>query len=109
MPDETSRKLRHTVFFWLNNGGSREDRDKLIEGLATLREIEVVRSLHIGVPAATEERQVVDRSFDVAELMIFDNEADQRAYQEHPIHLKFVRDYSHLWGKHVVYDTIDLA
>jgi hypothetical protein len=109
MTNDASRKLRHVVFFWLNNPGSREDRERLIQGLSTLREIDVVRSLHIGIPAATEERAVVDRSFDVSELMIFDDEAGQKAYQDHPIHQKFVREYSHLWGKHVVYDTIDVS
>lgn len=104
---ENSPKLRHNVFFWLNNPGSGEDRKRLIEGLSTLREIDVVRSLHIGVPADTERREAVDQSFDVSESMVFDSVADQKAYQDHPIHQKFVRECSHLWGRHVVYDSLD--
>jgi hypothetical protein len=106
MPDS---KLRHVVFFWLKNAGSVDDRDRLIAGLSTLREIEVIRSLHIGVPASTEQRSAVDHSFDVSETMTFDNVEDQKAYQDHPIHQQFVRECSHLWGKHIVYDMFDVA
>lgn len=108
MTTENSRKIRHVVFFWLNNPGSREDRDRLVAGLARLRAIEVIRSLHIGVPAPTEKRAAVDHSFDVSETMIFDNAEDQRAYQEHPFHQQFVAECSPLWGKHVVYDSLDV-
>jgi len=96
----------HHVFFWLKNPGSKTDRDQLIAGLNALRAIEVIQQLHIGVPASTEKREVVDNSYNVSELMFFKSVEDQKRYQDHPLHLKFVKDYSHLWGKVVVYDTI---
>jgi hypothetical protein len=96
----------HHVFFWLNNPGSKADRDRLIAGLNTLRAIEVVQQLHIGVPASTEKRDVVDNSYDVSELMFFASVEDQKRYQDHPLHLKFVEDCAHLWRKVVVYDAI---
>lgn len=96
----------HHVFFWLNNPGSKADRDQLIAGLNTLRAIEVVQQLHIGVPASTEKREVVDNSYDVSELMFFASVEDQKRYQDHPLHLKFVEDCAHLWRKVVVYDAI---
>ena len=40
-------KLVHHVFFWLKNPNSKEDLNKLIEGLQTLRKIESVKKLHI--------------------------------------------------------------
>lgn len=98
----------HHVFFWLRNPGSKEDRDKLIAGLQTLRKIKVVKKLYIGVPASTEKRDVVDNSYAASELMFFDNLADQKAYQDDPIHQKFVADCSHLWEKVVVYDVQDI-
>ncbi|MBO9545161.1 Dabb family protein [Caulobacter sp.] len=98
----------HHVFFWLKNPGSKPDRDALIAGLNTLRGIEVIQQLHIGVPASTEKRDVVDNSYDVSELMFFKSVADQKLYQDHPLHLKFVKDCSHLWAKVVVYDSIAL-
>ncbi|MBX2947276.1 MAG: Dabb family protein [Cyclobacteriaceae bacterium] len=98
-------KLLHQVYFWLKNPQSTADRDKLIAGIRTLRGIETVRELHIGVPASTEKREVVDNSFSVSELIFFDDVEGQNNYQEHPIHKKFVEECSSLWIKVVVYDT----
>ncbi|MGZ8541063.1 MAG: Dabb family protein [Chitinophagaceae bacterium] len=94
----------HHVFFWLKNPGSPTDRQQLIEGLKTLSGINEVKKLLIGTPAATEQRGVVDNSYDVTELMYFDNLEGQSAYQVHPIHKAFVEKCSHLWEKVVVYD-----
>jgi hypothetical protein len=105
---DKKKMLAHHVFFWLKNPDSKEDRDKLIEGLKTLEKIETVKSLRIGVPARTEKRDVVDNSFSVSELMFFDDVEGQNAYQVHPIHKKFVEDCSHLWEKVIVYDAIDI-
>jgi hypothetical protein len=96
----------HHVFFWLKNPGSAEDRSQLIEGLQTLKQIKEIKQLLIGLPASTEKREVVDNSFDVSELMYFDDVKSQDKYQVHPIHKAFVDKYSHLWQKVVVYDMI---
>jgi len=100
--------LTHHVFFWLKNPSSKEDQAKLIEGVKTLEKIETIRQLHIGVPATTEKRPVVDNSYAVSELIFFDDVAGQNIYQEHPIHKKFVADYSHLWDKVIVYDSTSI-
>ena len=50
----------HHVFFWLKEASSTEDLNKLLEGIKTLRNIEVVKQFHVGVPAATEERSVIE-------------------------------------------------
>ena len=105
-PADDSGRIVHQVFFWLKRPRSAEDRGQLIAGLRTLKAIPVVRSLRIGTPASTEKRDVVDSSFDVSELMIFDSVADQKAYQDHPLHQAFVAKCEHLWSKVVVYDTI---
>ncbi len=96
--------LVHHVFFWLKNPGSEADRNLLIEGLKTLKAIKEIKQLLIGTPASTEKREVVDNSFDVSELMYFDNAEAQLAYQVHPVHKAFVEKYSSLWEKVIVYD-----
>jgi hypothetical protein len=101
-------QLLHHVFFWLKNPGSKEDLNKLIEGLRTLEKIKSVRKIHIGTPASTEPRPVVDSSYHISALSFFDDVAGQKSYQDHPIHLKFVENYSKLWGKIVVYDSTDI-
>ncbi|MBL8270827.1 Dabb family protein [Steroidobacter sp.] len=95
----------HHVFFWLKNPKSKEDLAKLLAGLHTLGGIESVKAIHIGVPANTEQRGVVDASYQASEILCFDDVAGQNAYQVHPIHRKFVADCEHLFERVVVYDA----
>jgi hypothetical protein len=108
METKDKKQLTHHVFFWLKNPDSKDDLNKLIEGLKTLRKIETIKKFNIGVPASTEKREVVDNSYAVSELMFFDDEEGQNVYQVHPIHKKFIDDCSHLWSKVIVYDSIDV-
>lgn len=105
---DNKKQLVHHVFFWLKNPDSVEDRDKLVEGVKTLAKIETIRKLHVGVVASTEKREVVDTSWGVSELMFFDDTAGQKVYQDHPIHQAFIKNYSHLWSKVVVYDVAEV-
>ena len=84
------------------------DRDKLVEGVRTLKDIQTIRQMHIGIPASTEKRDVVDNSWHVSELLFFDDEDGQQVYQDHPIHQAFIKNYSHLWNKVVVYDASEV-
>ncbi len=108
MTNENKKPLTHHVFFWLKNPSSKEDLSKLLAGLKTLEKIETVRKIFIGVPAPTEEREVVDASFSASELLFFDDTDGQKIYQDHPIHKKFVEDCSQLWKKVIVYDSLDI-
>jgi len=96
--------ITHAVFFWLRNPDSREDRDALIEGVRGLAAIDGVRSLTVGVPAGTGDRDVVDSSYGVSEILTFDSEADEAIYQDHPLHQRFIADHEHLWSRVTVYD-----
>lgn len=99
-------KLVHHVFFWLKNPDSKEDLAKLLAGIATLEAIDTVRGLHIGVPASTEKRAVVESSYSASELLFFDDVEGQNTYQVHPIHQKFIADCSHLWTRVTVFDSV---
>lgn len=96
----------HHVYFWLKNSGDSADIEKLKKGLQSLTVIETIGMYQIGQPAATN-RDVVDRSYDVSWMLMFDNLEDEEIYQDHPIHKKFVEECSHLWNKVIVYDSID--
>jgi hypothetical protein len=98
--------ITHQAFFWLNNPHSTADRDELIAGLQTLTRIPEIRHLQIDIPASTEQRDVVDASFAVLELMLFDNLEDQKVYQDHPLHQAFIARCAHLWARVVVYDSV---
>ena len=99
----------HHVFFWLKNPDSKGDLARLLAGLRTLAGIDTVRGIHIGVPADTEQRGVVDGSYSASELLFFDDVAGQNAYQVHPIHKRFIADCEHLWQRVVVYDATAVA
>lgn len=105
MDNQLSGKFIHHVFFWLKNPDSEEDKKKLIAGLKTLTAIKTIRAYQIGIPATTN-RDVVERTYAVSELFVFDNLAGQESYQTDPLHLKFIEQCSMLWEKVVVYDTI---
>jgi len=96
----------HHVYFWLKNPGSKEDYNKLLEGLRELGKVSTIHMCHMGKPADTN-REVIDRSYAVSWLTLFKNKEDQDKYQTDPIHLKFVEQYSPLWSKVIVYDSVD--
>lgn len=108
MESKEKKILVHHVYFWLKNPGSKEDLNKLIEGLNTLKKIEHLKLAKIGVPAATEKRDVIDTSYSVSWLNFFDSLEGQEAYQVHPVHVAFVDNYKHLWERVVVYDSMDI-
>ena len=104
--EPVKNKFIHHVYFWLKNAGSKEDKAKLTEGLTKLSKVKTIKLFHIGQPAGTN-RDVIDSSYALSWFTLFDNAEDQQSYQTDPIHLKFVEDYSHLWNKVIVYDSID--
>ncbi len=95
-------KIAHQVYFWLKNP---EDRQKLIDGVNTLKKIKTVRQIYVGIVAGTEKRDVRDTSWGVSLLLFFDDIAGEAIYQTDPIHLDFVKNYSSLWNKVVIYDA----
>lgn len=105
-PKKKKPQLVHHVLFWLKNPDASADRNKLIEGIKVLGNIKQVRKIHVGVPADTEKRDVVDGSYSVSELLFFDSIEDQKIYQDHAVHQKFIQDHSMLWSKVVVYDSV---
>jgi hypothetical protein len=107
-PEEKKKTMFvHHVYFWLKNPGSNEDQAKLVAGLEKLAKVRGIRSYHIGKPADTN-REVIDRSYNISWLTIFDSKADQDAYQVDPIHLRFVEECSQLWNRVIVYDSVDV-
>jgi hypothetical protein len=99
--------LIHHVFFWLKEPKNDAHKKQLIKALNDLLKVETIKLSHIGFPAGTESRDVVDHSYSVSYMVLFDDQAGQDAYQVHPLHEKFVEENSHLWEKVVVYDSVD--
>jgi len=103
----TSTPFVHHVYFWLKSADNKEDKNALIEGLKKLSAVTTIAEYHIGLPAATN-RPVIDSSYSVSWCVLFKTAEDQDSYQVDPLHLKFVEECSSLWGKVIVYDSVDV-
>lgn len=97
----------HHVYFWLHQPDSKEDLQALLDGLHLLSAAPSIHQYHIGIPADTR-REVIDSSYSVSWMLIFNSKQDQDSYQVDPIHLNFVEQCAHLWRKVVVYDSINV-
>ncbi len=99
--------LIHHVFFYLHQPGDPEALRQLTQGLERLSSAPTIREFHIGKPASTR-REVIDSTYDLSWLLLFDTREDQDAYQTDPVHLQFVEECAHLWRKVAVFDTIGI-
>ncbi len=99
--------LVHHVYFWLHEPTSPDARTQMEQALEELSTIETIRYAHLGVPAGTESRDVVDHSYTYSLMLFFDSKEDQDSYQVDPLHLKFVEENQHLWQKVIVYDSLN--
>lgn len=95
----------HTVFFWLQQPESDDDRAALRAGIESLRGVKEISSAYIGTPADTR-RPVIDHSYDFSLTFVFANRATHDAYQVHPVHQEFVAECGHLWQRVQVYDAV---
>lgn len=96
----------HTVYFWLENPESTNDRKAFETSLTKFLDAsEFIVTKHVGTPAATTHREVVDGSYTYSLLLTFKNKADQDAYQDEAVHTTFIEESAHLWTKVVVYDS----
>lgn len=95
----------HHVYFWLHDPGNQEDYRALLQGLQSLTAVSSIASFHIGKPAGTD-RGVIDTSYSLSWLLLFNSKENQDQYQTDPVHLKFIENCKHLWAKVVVYDSV---
>lgn len=96
----------HHVFFYLKDPSNAEHLQALVVGLEKLSKITTIKMFHIGKPASTN-REVIERTYSVSWLLLFEGPEAEAAYQTDPVHLNFVKTCSHLWEKVVIYDSVD--
>jgi hypothetical protein len=100
--------LLHNVYFWLKEPQNPEARKQFEAAIDKLVKIDNIKMSHLGVPASTEQRDVVDHSYTYAMMLVFESKEAQDIYQVHPLHVQFVEENSHLWEKVLVYDSTDI-
>ena len=102
---EIGGKFVHSVYFWLVDE-TMPTRGKFVtEVMKYLKEIDLIRTRHLGRPAGTD-REVVDNSYSYCMILTFDSKEDQDLYQEHTAHQQFIENAASLWTRVQVYDSI---
>jgi hypothetical protein len=96
--------LIHTVFFWLRDDLTDDQRAQFVDGVTSLLTIDSLKTGYVGTPADTERRPIIDSSYDYALVTIFDDVEAHDAYQVDPIHDAF-RELASLWERVQIYDT----
>ena len=98
--------LQHNVFFWIKEGVSPDEKKAFEQGMKDfLSGVKEIAKFEIGIPGGTEDRDVVDHSFDYALFAWFKSLENHNIYQKHPAHEKFITNFSGLWKAVKVYDV----
>ena len=71
-----------------------------------MKNSQFANKMHLGKPASTEKREVIDNSYNYCLIFTFDSYKDQRIYQDEPAHLIFIGEAKHLWEKVLIFDSI---
>ena len=96
----------HSVYFWLKDGINKEEEKDFLNFFEILKKVPGIESCHIGKPAATNPRPVVDNTFSYHIMLTFANMEAITKYETHPDHLAGIDQYSKYWKKVDVNDTL---
>ncbi|MGB7394114.1 MAG: Dabb family protein [Pricia sp.] len=103
--NEFDPNFAHTVYFWLKNPDSEEDRAAFEKSLGRfLDNSAYAKTKFIGKPPRAS-RDVVDGSFTYSLIVTFESAEAQAEYQVEPPHKRFVEESEELWEKVIVYDS----
>lgn len=97
--------LIHTVLFWLKPELTVAQRAEFRRGVDSLAGVRHAAAVYVGAPAATADRPVVDKSFDVALTVVCRDVAAHDAYQGDPIHRAFVEKFGGWWSRLQIFDS----
>ena len=97
--------LIHSVYFWLKPGLSDAERAHFRAEVGKLAAVRTIERIYVGAPASLLERDVTERSFDLALTIVFRDGPAHDAYQVDPIHLAFVERNKATWTRVQVFDS----
>ncbi|PWS28727.1 transcription-repair coupling factor [Pedobacter yonginense] len=96
--------IAHHVLFWLKADTTEDQKVAFRKSLETLQNIEVVKTFHVGTPAAIE-RAVVDTTYTFSLILFFEDMAAHDVYQVHPLHKAFLDEFKVYFEKVIIYDA----
>ncbi len=97
--------LVHSVYFWLKPELTAAQRAEFRRALETLSNVKSVERVHVGTPAATTKRPIIDDSYAFALTIVCRDVAAHDAYQVDPLHKAFVEKCSSMWTRVQIYDA----
>jgi hypothetical protein len=97
--------IAHMVYFTLQDS-SPANRQKLVDACNKyLTGHDGTVYFSAGVRAGAFDREVNDKTFDVALHLVFASKAAHDQYQDHPRHVQFVNACKPLWKQVRVFDS----
>ena len=96
----------HHVLFWLRKPISNDEKNKFINDLKSLIEIEHHHTF-IGEPISNQEIKE-ESTYDVSLLTYFDDVQGYQAYKDHNVYKNLIKKYSSSWDKVVEYNSLTL-
>jgi len=102
---DASPQLAHTVFFELNDASDAAKEALVAACQKYLSGHEGTVYFSAGTRAAELDRDVNDKGFDVALLLVFESKAAHDAYQSAPRHLTFIEENQANWKSVRVFDS----
>lgn len=97
--------IAHVVVFWLKSELSDSERAEFRSLLEALSDIPSVTKVHVGTPAATPQRPVIDTSYDFMLTVLLEDMAAHDSYQAHARHHQFLEFAKPRWEKVCIYDA----
>ena len=103
---QENKKITHVVMVWLKQPGNEKQRAQFIKASEKLSDLPGIVSRHVGVVKASD-RAIIDDTFDVAVTVTMESEAALKAYLNHPMHKKILKQkIKPLTNRVVAYDFI---
>ena len=98
----------HSVYIWLKNPDSAEDRAAFEASMAKFMDRSLyAKTQFLGTPPRAT-REIVDDTYTYNLIVTFASAEDQDSYQTEKAHLDFIEESNHLWNKIVIYDALGL-
>lgn len=98
----------HSVYIWLKNPNSAEDRAAFEASMDRFMERSLyAKTKFLGTPPKAT-REIVDDTYTYNLIVTFASAEEQDLYQTEKAHLDFIEESNHLWDKIAIYDALGL-
>ena len=97
----------HSVYLWLHDNVTEEDRREFRNGLKLLTTAQSVVHGYVGVPADIA-RDVIDSSYSFSLILIFEDLGAHNRFQDDSKHHCFREMFRSYWKRVQIYDVVEV-